>query len=191
MIDEKLYRETFSRLRASDEAKKEVLLKMNEMNEKKTVRRPLKALRALALAAVLALALAVTANAASGGELFRNLRIIWQDESQIILEDDQGNQVLVTGVYADAELRDGKLMLTVNDEEFDITRDIEEIGTYNTTVECAGGQAAAVRVTGSLEDWEIETSLEDGNASGSTNGDTKSAASYSTYTTTTVVTSGG
>lgn len=189
MIDEKLYRETFSRLRASDEAKKEVLLNMSEMNEKKTVRRPLKALRALALAAVLTLALAVTANAASGGELFRNLRIIWQDESQIILEDDQGNQVLVTGVYADAELRDGKLMLTVNDEEFDITKDIEEIGTYNTTVECAGGQAAAVRVTGSLEDWEIETSLEDGGVDYSTG--TEGAGDFSTVTRSyTVVTTG-
>ena len=45
MIDEKLYCETFSRLRASDEAKKEVLVKMSEMNGKKTLRRPLKALR--------------------------------------------------------------------------------------------------------------------------------------------------
>ena len=34
MMDERLYRETFSRLRASDEAKKEVLVKMNEMNQK-------------------------------------------------------------------------------------------------------------------------------------------------------------
>ena len=71
MIDGKLYRETFSRLQASDEAKEEVLLKMN-----KKTRRPLKALRALALAAALTLALAVTANAASNGELFKTLRII-------------------------------------------------------------------------------------------------------------------
>ena len=34
MMDERLYRETFSRLRASGEAKKEVLVKMNEMNKK-------------------------------------------------------------------------------------------------------------------------------------------------------------
>ena len=67
MMDERLYRETFSRLRASDEAKKEVLVKMNET--KKTTRRPLKALRAVAMAAVLTLALAVTANAASNGLL--------------------------------------------------------------------------------------------------------------------------
>ena len=47
MMDERLYRETFSRLRASDEAKKEVLVKMNET---KKMRRPWKALRAVALA---------------------------------------------------------------------------------------------------------------------------------------------
>ena len=85
MIDEKLYRETFSRLRASDEAKKEVLVKMNEMNGKKTLRRPLRALRAVALAAMLTLALAVSANAASNGALFENMRIIFQDDSLIVL----------------------------------------------------------------------------------------------------------
>ena len=33
MMDERLYRETFSRLRASGEAKKEVLVKMNRSEE--------------------------------------------------------------------------------------------------------------------------------------------------------------
>ena len=99
MMDERLYRETFSRLRASDEAKKEVLVKMNEMNQK-TMRRPLKALRAVAMAAVLTLALAVTANAATNGELFENMRIIFQDDSHIVLENDAGERVEVTGVLA-------------------------------------------------------------------------------------------
>ena len=153
MIDEKLYRETFSRLRASDEAKKEVLVKMSEMSGKKTLRRPLKAL--------LTVALAVSANAASNGMLFENLRVVWQNGSQIMLEDDQGNQVLVTGVYADAELRDGMLVLTVDDEEFDITTDMKENGAFSATVENADGRAVDVSVTGSLEDWEIVTSFED------------------------------
>lgn len=158
MMDENLYRETFSRLRASDEAKKEVLLNMNEM---KKTRRPFRALRAAALAAMLTLALAVTANAASSGALFENLRIIWQDGSRIMLEDDQGNQVLVTGVSADAELRDGKLMLTVDGEEFDITADMKEKGVFSATVESADGRAVDVSVTGTLEDWEIYTSFEE------------------------------
>ena len=70
--------------------------------------------------------------------------------------------MLVTGVYADAELRDGKLVLTVDSAEFDITKDIEENGAYSATVESADGRAVDIRVTGSLEDWEIETSFEDG-----------------------------
>ena len=160
MIDKNLYRETFTRLRASDEAKEEVLMKMNEMNGKKTMKRPLKALRVLAMAAVLTRALAVTANAASNGALFQNLHIVWQNDSQIMLEDDAGNQVLVSGLYADAELRDGKLMLTVDNAEYDITSDIAENGTYTATVESAEGREVEVTVTGTLEDWSIWTSTE-------------------------------
>ena len=188
MIDERLYRETFSRLRASGEAKKEVLLKMNEMKEKKKALRPLKALRVLALAAMLTLALAVTANAASNGALLENLRIIWQDGSRIVLEDDTGARVEVIGAYANAELRDGKLMLTVDDETaIDITEDIVKNGSYTATVN-RDGTEVNVTVTGSLEDWNIETSFEDGSMSYGmdSEGEIMSAATYPTYTTTVV-----
>jgi len=187
VIDEKLYRETFSRLRASDEAKKEVLLNMNET---KKTRRPLKALRAAALAAMLTVALAVTANAASSGALFENLRIIWQDGSHIVMEDDNGNQVSVIGTFADAELRDGRLVLTVDDAEYDITEDIENNGAYSATVKCADGAEVEVNVTGTLEDWNIETSVEDGDVTYNSEGEIMSAATYPTYTTA-VVTDGG
>ncbi len=151
MIDEKLYREAFSRLRASDEAKKEVFVKMSEMNEKKIMKRPLKALRTVALAAMLTLALAVTANAASNGALFEDLRIIFQDDSHIVLENEAGERVEVTGVFADAELRDGKLILTVGDAEFDITEEIAVSGVYTGTVKTSGGEDVDVTVTGTLE----------------------------------------
>ena len=48
MIDRKLYRETFSRLRASEEAKREVLLKMETVKQRK---RTPKILRGAAIAA--------------------------------------------------------------------------------------------------------------------------------------------
>ncbi len=162
MIDEKLYRETFSRLRASDEAKKEVLLNMSET---KKMRRPLKLLRAAALAAMLTVALAVTANAASNGALVENLRIIWQDDSHIVMEDDNGNLVSVVGevgVFADAELQDGRLVLTVDDAKFDITEDIVNNGAYSATVKSADGSEVEVNVAGTLEDWEVSTSTGDG-----------------------------
>ena len=61
MIDKRLYCETFSRLCASEEAKKEVF---QMMNEKKNARRLPKLLRGAAIAAAMAMALAVTAGAA-------------------------------------------------------------------------------------------------------------------------------
>lgn len=180
MMDERLYRETFSRLRASDESKKEVLLKMSEMNGKKTMKRPLKALRAVALAAMLTLALAVTANAASNGMLFENLRIVFQDDSLIVLENDAGERVEVVGTFADVELRDGKLILTVDDAEFDITEEIAESGVYQGTVKTAGGEDVDVTVTGTLEDCEIQMSCQDGDTN--YNVATESSAAVKAYT---------
>ncbi|MCI9577770.1 MAG: hypothetical protein HFF98_02875 [Oscillibacter sp.] len=185
MMDERLYRETFSRLRASDEAKKEVLVRMNEMN-KKTMRRPLKALRAVAMAAVLTLALAVSANAATNGELFENMRIIFQDDSHIVLENDAGERVEVTGVFADAKLKDGKLILSVDNAEFDITKDIAENGVYHGTVKTAGGTDVGVTVTGTLEDYEVQLSSQDGDTD--YNVATESSASAETYTSVTTTT---
>ena len=179
MMDERLYRETFSRLRASGEAKKEVLVKMNEMN-KKTMRRPLKALRAVAMAAVLTLALAVSANAATNGELFENMRIIFQDDSHIVLENDAGERVEVVGAFADVELQDGKLILTVDNAEFDITDEIAENGVYTGTVKTAGGEDVGVTVTGTLEDCEVQLSSQDGDTE--YNIATESSAAAESYT---------
>lgn len=187
MIDEKLYREAFSRLRASDEAKKEVLLKMSEMNGTKTTRRPWKALRAAALAAMLTLALAVTANAASNGALFENMRIIFQDDSRIVLENDAGERVEVTGTFAHAELRDGKLILTVDNAEFDITDEIAENGVYQGTVTTAGGEDVDVTVTGTLEDCQVQVSSQGGDTDYNIVTESSAAAeAYTSVTTTTI-----
>lgn len=190
MIDENLYRETFSRLRASDEAKKEVLLKMSEMKEKKTMKRPLKALRVLALAAVLTLALAVTANAASNGALFENLRIIWQDGSHIVMEDDDGNRVEVVGIYADAKIQNGRLVLTVNEENIDITDSIAESGSFSVTAKCDDGTEAEVSVTGTLEDWEVHTSMDGSDGNYSVNVSAEGSSDYTQSFTTTTITTG-
>lgn len=186
MIDEKLYRETFSRLRASEEAKKEVLVIMNEMNEKRTMKRPLKAVRVLAMAAMLTLALAVTANAASNGVLFENLRIIFQDDSHIVLENDVGERVEVTGAFVDAELRDGKLILTVDGAEFDITDEIVENGVYTGTVKTAEGEDVGVTVTGTLEDCQVQLDFQDGDTD--YNITTESTAAAEAYTSVTTIT---
>ena len=74
MIDKRLYCETFSRLCASEEAKKEVF---QMMNEKKQAKRLPRVLRAGAIAAVMTVVLAVSAGAAdlaSGGGAVRRPR---------------------------------------------------------------------------------------------------------------------
>ena len=128
-----------------------------KMNEQTKTRRLPKILRAAAIAAMLTIALAVTANAATNGELFENLRIVFQDGSNLILEDDAGHIVAVTGVHAE----DGRLVLTVGDNETDITDAIEQDGVYSTTVTTDGNTAVDIKVSGTLEDWEIDTSCQE------------------------------
>ena len=55
MIDKRLYQETFSHLRASDQAKQEVFQKMQEMKHRKRMPR---VLRGAAIAAAMVMALA-------------------------------------------------------------------------------------------------------------------------------------
>ena len=73
MIDKRMYRETFSQLRASDQAKQEVLQKMQEMKQRKRMPR---VLRGAALAAAMVMALAVTAGAVN--ECKKLLRSPWR-----------------------------------------------------------------------------------------------------------------
>lgn len=109
MIDEKLYQETFSRLRASRKAKEEVF--QMTKNKKRVLPR---ALRAAAIAAVTAVILAVSAgavNAVTDGWLFR---FIGMDGGALVYEDDRGNRVSITtsGGSALGE-EDGRMVLDV------------------------------------------------------------------------------
>ena len=96
MIDKRLYQETFSHLRASDQAKQEVFQKMQEMKHRKRMPR---VLRGAAIAAAMVMALAVTAgavNVATDGEFFRQFTIVWTSGNQYLAQDNQGNEVYVT-----------------------------------------------------------------------------------------------
>lgn len=64
MIDKRLYQETFSHLRASDQAKQEVFQKMQEMKHRKRMPR---VLRGAAIAAAMVMALAVTRRGSERG----------------------------------------------------------------------------------------------------------------------------
>ena len=148
MIDKRLYCETFSRLCASEEAKKEVF---QMMKEKKEAKRLPRVLRAGAIAAVMTVVLAVSAGAAdlaSGGALFRSLREVWSDgyETRYEAVDQDGNQLMFS-VSAGARIEkrdDGKVMVL-----------------------CAAGEE--VDVAGSVESWELTETVTDSDGTAYTN----------------------
>ena len=177
MIDKKLYCETFSRLRASEEAKKEVL----QMKEKKRMRMP-KILRGAAIDAAMTMALAVTAgavNLATDGELFRQFTIIWSEDNHYVAQDDQGNQVDITLMDGDLVTEeDGRLILHMNGENIDITEELEAEGVYACAYDMEvvhedgsrETRTVSIQVTGSPENWTVTQDNGDGIAYETTGG---------------------
>lgn len=162
-MDERLYRETFSKLQASAESKEEVFQKMK--NQKNQKRIP-KLLRVSGIAAAMTVALAVTASAvnlATDGMLFH---IVMNDGFHMTLEDESGNQVEAYKINADTELRDGRLFLLLGNpekdekySEIDITDEILSQGSYTHTFE-RDGVDVCVEVAGTLEDNHINIQTE-------------------------------
>ena len=163
MIDRKLYRETFSRLRASEEAKREVLLKMETVKQRK---RTSKILRGAAIAAAVAMALAVTAgavNVATDGAFFRQFTIVWTGEHELTATDGQGNEVYITVAdQGPVWEEDGRVFATGEDgETLDITEALEQNGSYRDSYEMTvvhedGSEeirTVTIDVTGVPGDW--------------------------------------
>lgn len=173
MIDKRLYCETFSRLCASEEAKKEVF---QMMNEKKRARRLPKVLRAGAIAAAMTVALAVTAGAAdlaTGGTFFRSLREVWSDgyETRYEAVDRDGNQVAVSVVEgARIEMsEDGRaVVLCAAGEEVDITEALNQDGAYHFE-KSTESRSVEVDVTGSAAYWELAETVTESDGTSYTN----------------------
>ena len=164
MIDDELYRETFSKLRASEQAKREVLMKIQE---KKTKRRLPKVLRSAAIAAVLVVALAVTASAAETDLLdFISVQLttIFDDGFHSVAVDEEGKEWNAYNMTAETELRDGRLILKAMTQEFDITDDLQDNGEAVHTF-YKDDFDMTVTVTGTLEKHTISTSSEAGSVS--------------------------
>ena len=171
MIDKRMYRETFSQLRASDQAKQEVLQKMQEMKQRKRMPR---VLRGAALAAAMMMALAVTAgavNVAMDGALFRQFTIVWTSGDQYLARDDQGNAVSITLVDGDVVTEeDGRLILHVDGEDIDITAELETEGVYDYAYDREGDRedggretrTGTIAATGSAENWTVTQDNGDG-----------------------------
>lgn len=168
MIDKRLYCETFSRLRASEEAKKEVF----QMKEnKKHVRMP-RALRTAAIAAALAVALAVTAGATelprtialAVSAVFTNYQELWSDgyRSVYAATDEGGNGYTVTVRQGPLLYwEDDRLMLSAAGETVDVTDELTENGKYHFE-KTEEGNTVVVDVTGTTQDWTMTEVWNDG-----------------------------
>lgn len=138
------------------------------LNEKKHTRRLPKVLRAGAIAAVMTVALAVTAGAAdlaSGGALFRSIREVWSDgyETRYEAVDQEGNQMMLSvSEGARIETRDGGrvMVLCAAGEEVDITENLARDGAYHFE-KSTESRSVEVDVTGSAEAWELTETTTD------------------------------
>ena len=180
MIDRRLYRETFSQLHASQRAKQEVFETMQQMKQKKRMPR---FLRGAAIAAVMAMALAVTAgavNVATDGEFFRQFTIVLAEDDLYLAQDAQGNTVAIT--LADGDLvseEDGRLILHVDGQDIDITDQLEAEGVYDCAYDMEvvhedGSQETrtiSIQVTGTPERWTATQDNGDGSVTTITSSD--------------------
>ncbi len=166
MMDEQLYRETFSQLRASDKAKEEVFQMTSQTNKRK---RFSKIFRTAAMAAVMTLALAATAGAvdlATGGFILQNLREVWSNGyvTRYVANDADGNEYALSVMEtANVYLEDGCLIVDVLDEKTDITDEMEENGEYHYE-KSVGDLDVSVTVTGTVDDWTMSQEINDGKA---------------------------
>lgn len=155
MIDKKLYCETFEKLRASDEAKKEVLQKMDAKQNKKN-----RFFRTAAAAAALVAALAVSVgavNEATDGMLLQTLRTVWSNGymTQYEITDGSGDRITVTATEpAAVTVENGRMLLQAGGETVDITDEIVQKGSYRFE-RTMDGQTVVTEVTGTLEDWTL------------------------------------
>lgn len=172
MIDRRAYCETFSQLRASGDAKREALERMRHQRIKKKPR----PLRVLGLTAAVVAALCVTAgavNLATDGALFRQLRVVWQDDTRLELQDAEGNRVSAALVGENLVTREeGRLILHAGGEDMDITDAMAARGYYHyaydmTVIHGDGAQelrTITIDVTGDLDGWIVTQNNGDGTA---------------------------
>jgi len=163
MNDRKLFKETFSPMHVSEEAISEVM-KMTQSKNKKLLRLP-QAVAGLCACLVLVLGLAVTANAATGGELFDGIAGMVLDIFQVndykgIGVSESGEEFTLMGTNVDLIAREGRAILVVGEDEEDITDALTRDGAY-TYERTSGGTVCRVEVTGTPEDWKLEMAVFD------------------------------
>ena len=134
-MDRQVFQDTFSKLHASEERIQEVLSMSETMNahpRERRIRRS--ALTAAAVAASLCVC-AGAANAATGGALADGItycigEMLPVNAYKMVAEDEEGSAVVVLGTDVDVAEKDGRVLLTVGEEEIDITKELKENNAY-------------------------------------------------------------
>lgn len=149
-MNDKLFTETFSKLKASDQAKEE-LMDMMEETKTKGKRRAYKVARIIAVAAAvicLLTATAFAANAVTDGALFESAKTIWVNRDRFVLGIQNPDGIVDASVRnGGARLvhEDGRYILKVLcgpiDVAIDITDELAENGTYDFDAEQDGCSA--------------------------------------------------
>ena len=157
MMDRKLYHDTFSALRASEDRIEEVI----SMTEQKKVHKKSRA-ALIALAACAALCVSAGAvNVATDGVIWEKLYSLVQVnafKSEAQLENGEAATIYLAD--ADIENRDGRAILVVSGEETDITDALNQEGKYHYE-RTDGGTVCTVDVTGTPERWSMDIATYD------------------------------
>lgn len=143
------------------------------METRKQARRLPRVLRVAAMAAVMVMALAITAgavNEATDGMLFRQLQITWvgADSNTLLAQDEDGNRVYLytePSIEEQVTQEDGRLILHA-DQDIDITDELAEKGSYHyeydVTADWEDGRektwTVTIDVTGDPESWSVTRS---------------------------------
>ena len=161
MFDPQVYREVCGKMTVPQE-KLEEMIAMTQAKEKK-VRRPLRA-ALIAAAAVAMMVVGVgAANPEAVQELFVHIAtVVRVDEYRQEMVTSEGESITVLNIpKVNVENRDGQAVLMVDEEEVDITRDLEERGKYVYEKFTPQNTKLCVEVTGSVEKWELTVSMEE------------------------------
>ena len=135
-MDRQLYRDTFSKLHASQDRIQEVLSMTQEMST--TQKRKHRMRRSVLLTAAVIASLCVcagAANAATGGELAQRItyrigEMLQINDYKMVAQTDEGGQVIVYGTPVDLTKEDGRVLLNVGEGTLDITEELEENNAY-------------------------------------------------------------
>lgn len=160
MFDPDVYRKACGALRAPQDKIEEIIAMTNEMKHPKTRRHPLR-MAAVTAAAVAALTISASAAAPEAARELWNTIVgsVQVGQLRMDMTTEDGDSV-ITIQYPEAEVKNenGRAVLSVMDQEIDITDELARNGRYEYHYVDEGVDVDFL-VEGTREDWTITTTL--------------------------------